>query len=70
MDEIQRHEMNGKHETLGVYRQDFCELRKIYVTSLRAGGSCHSTHQQPVQSALQVVGFAQKMSGNLSQGHY
>lgn len=63
MDEIQgqEHKMNGRHKTLVVYHQDFAELREIYVTSLQAGGNCHSTHQQPVQSALQVVGFAQKM---------
>ena len=62
-------EMNGRHKTLGVYDQDFCELLGIQVTSLGAGGNCHSTHQQPVQSALQVVGFAQKMSVNSCQGH-
>ena len=27
MDEIQRQEMNGRQETLGVYHQDLCELR-------------------------------------------
>jgi len=67
MDE--RHEMNGRQKMVGVYDQDFYELREIYRTSLQAEGNCHSTHQQLVQSALQVVGFAQKMSANSSHGH-
>ena len=58
-----------KTAAVRVYDRVFCELREICVTSLRAGHSCHSIHQQTVQSALQVVGFAQKMSVNSSQGH-